>query len=43
MSRSGKWGRVGPVRHLGVSEGGAKLAAKGWAYDEMIRRLAEVY
>lgn len=23
--------------------GGAKLAAKGWAYDEMVRRLAEVY
>lgn len=23
--------------------GGAKLAAKGWAYDEMVRWLAEVY
>ena len=23
--------------------GGAKLAAKCWAYDEMVRRLAEVY
>ena len=29
MSRSGKWGRAGPVRHLGVSAGWSQAGRQG--------------
>lgn len=40
---SGKGGHSRPVRHLGLREGRAKLATKGWNYEDMARQLSATY